>query len=57
MREHGLEESHAIAEAINSVKDWARGVAFGGKVKVTPEVQAAAQRALAEWSELRASHH
>ena len=57
MRDHGLEESHAIAEAVNAVEEWAEGHAFGGKVKVTAEVQAAAQRAIAEWDELKASHH
>jgi len=57
MRDQGLGESHAIAEAISAIKDWAEGHAFGGKVKVTPEVQAAAQRTLREWADLRASHH
>lgn len=57
MRDHGMEESQAIATAINAVKAWAAGHAFGGKVKVTPEVQAAAGKAIAEWERLRASHH
>jgi hypothetical protein len=57
MRDQGLEESHAIAEAINAVKEWAAGHAFGGHVKVTPEVRAAAQAAIAEWEALRATHH
>jgi hypothetical protein len=57
MRDHGMGESEAIATAINAVKAWARGEAFGGKVKVTPEVQEAARRALEEWADLRASHH
>jgi 8-oxo-dGTP pyrophosphatase MutT (NUDIX family)/2'-5' RNA ligase len=57
MRDHGMGEQEAIATAINAVKEWAAGRAFGGKIKVTPEVQAAARRALAEWSALRASHH
>ena len=56
MRDEGMGEQEAIATAINAVKEWAEGRAFGGKVKVTPQVQAAAQRALAEWSALRASH-
>ena len=56
MRDEGMEESRAIATAINAVKEWAEGRAFGGKVKVTPQVQAAARRALAEWAALRASH-
>jgi hypothetical protein len=53
----GMEESQAIATAVNAVKSWAEGKAFGGKVKVTPEVQQAAQRALREWEDLKASHH
>ena len=53
----GMGEQEAIATAVNAVKEWAAGHAFGGKVKVTPEVQAAAQRAVAEWEALRASHH
>jgi 8-oxo-dGTP pyrophosphatase MutT (NUDIX family)/2'-5' RNA ligase len=56
MRDHGMGEQEAIATAINAVKEWAEGRAFGGKVKVTPQVQAAARRALAEWAALRASH-
>jgi hypothetical protein len=56
MRDHGMDEQQAIATAVNAVKDWARGRAFGGHVKVTPEVQAAAQRAIAEWQHLRATH-
>ena len=51
-RDQGMDESRAIATAINAVKRWAQG--HGG---VTPEVQAASQRALAEWERLRASHH
>jgi hypothetical protein len=57
MRDHGTEESEAIATAIQAVRSWAAGKAFGGKVKVTPEVKAAAQRALDEWEELKRSHH
>jgi hypothetical protein len=57
MRDHGMEESQAIATAVNAVKAWAAGRAFGGRVKVTPEVQAAAQRAIDEWEKLRAAHH
>jgi hypothetical protein len=52
----GHDESSAIALAVQAVKDWAAGHAFGGRVEVTPEVQAAAQRALDEWEGLRASH-
>lgn len=53
----GMEESEAIATAVNAVKAWASGSAFGGKVKVTDEVRQAAQRALQEWNDLKASHH
>ena len=57
MRDEGMSESEAIATAVNAIKEWAQGRAFGGKVKVTPEVQAAAQRADAEWERLKESHH
>jgi hypothetical protein len=57
MRTQGMDESQAIATAINAVKAWAQGHAFGGKVKVTPEVRRAAQAALDEWEKLKASHH
>ena len=53
----GMEEQRAIATAVNAVKEWAAGRAFGGRVKVTEEVREAAQRALDEWEKLRASHH
>ena len=53
----GMGEQQAIATAVNAVKEWAEGHAFGGKVKVTPEVQAAARAAIAEWDDLKASHH
>lgn len=56
MRDHGMDESQAIATAINAVKAWAEGKAFGGKVKVTPEVQRAARAALDEWAKLKESH-
>ena len=45
----GMEESQAIATAINAVKRWAQGDLHWGNGKVTPEVQAASQRALDEW--------
>jgi hypothetical protein len=48
---NGMGESQAIATAINSVKRWAQG-----KGKITPEVQAASGRALAEWEKLKESH-
>jgi hypothetical protein len=57
MRDQGIGESQAIATAINAVKEWARGRAFGGKVKVTRQVREAAQRAIDEWEKLRATHH
>lgn len=57
MRDEGMGESEAIATAINAVKEWAAGRAFGGKVKVTEEVRQAAQRALDEWNQLKESHH
>lgn len=56
MRDQGMEESQAIATAINAIKRWARGDLHWGHHKITPEVVAASQRALAEWEELRASH-
>lgn len=57
MRDQGLDESTAIAYAINAVKRWAKGRLGWGKRKVTPEVMAASRRALAEWNKLKASHH
>ena len=48
----GMDESQAIATAINAVKRWANG---GGNVHI--EVQAAAQRAVAEWEHLKETHH
>ena len=53
----GMEESQAIATAINAVKRWAKGDLHWGHGKVTPEVQAASQRALAEWERLKETHH
>ena len=47
----GRPKSMAIAAAIGVVKRWARG---GGKV--SPEVRAAAAKAVAEWEALKASH-
>lgn len=46
---HG--ESSAIAMAVGAVKRWA-----SGRGKVTPEVRAAAGKALAEWEKLKAEH-
>jgi hypothetical protein len=57
MRDQGMGEQQAIATAVNAVDEWRHGTAFGGRVKVTPEVQAAAARAMAEWEKLKESHH
>jgi hypothetical protein len=57
MRDEGMPESQAIATAINAIREWAAGRAFGGKVKVTPLVRQAAARADAEFERLRAAHH
>jgi 8-oxo-dGTP pyrophosphatase MutT (NUDIX family) len=56
-RDGGGDPEDKIPEAIEAVREWSNGTAFGGKVKVTPEVQQAARRALAEWDRLKASHH
>ncbi len=55
-RDSGGDPEDRIPEAIEAVREWSHGTAFGGKVKVTPEVQQAAQRAMAEWEALRQSH-
>lgn len=47
----GKTMSQAIQIAIGTIKRWARG---GGKV--SPEVRAAAAKALAEWEKLKAEH-
>lgn len=52
MIKDGHDESSAIALAIGAVKRWA-----AGEGKVTPEVQAAATAALAEWEKLKAEHN
>jgi Phage portal protein/ParB/Sulfiredoxin domain len=57
MRDHDMGESEAIATAINAARAFAAGHAFGGKVKVTSQVRAAAQDALNQWEKLKASHH
>lgn len=57
MRDQGMKRSKAISYAVNAVKRWAKGDLGWGKKKVTPEVQAAAARAVAEWEKLKASHH
>lgn len=57
IRDQGMEESKAIAYAVNAVKRWAAGDLHWGHGKVSPEVQAASKRALAEWEQLKESHH
>jgi hypothetical protein len=57
MRDQGLDRQTAIKFAVNAVKRWAKGRLGWGRRKVTPEVQQAAARAVAEWEALRASHH
>ena len=52
MRDQGMDESRAIATAINAVRRWA-----AGHGDVTPEVRAASQRAVAEWEHLKETHH
>jgi hypothetical protein len=53
---HGEQESHAMAVA--AVKRWAQGKgAWGKKGKPTPVVREAAAKAVAEWEELKATHH
>ena len=56
MRDQGMDESQAIATAINAVKRWAKGDLRWGKRRITPEVIAASRRALKEWQDLKASH-
>lgn len=54
----GHDESSAIALAVAAVRRWSKGdLRWGPKRKVTPEVIAASQRALAEWEHLKATHH
>lgn len=52
LMESGHDRSSAIAIAIGTCKRWAAG---GGKV--TPEVRAAAAKAIAEWEALKARAH
>lgn len=56
-RDGGGDPEDKIPEAIEAVREWSHGTAFGGRVKVTDEVREAAMRAMAEWEALRASHH
>lgn len=57
IRDQGLDESVAIAYAVNAVKRWARGDLDWGRRHITHEVVEASRRALAEWEDLRATHH
>jgi hypothetical protein len=57
IRDQGMDESQAIATAINAVRRWAQGNLHWGHGKVHPEVQQAASRALDEWEKLKESHH
>jgi hypothetical protein len=54
--QQGMDEQQAIATAVNAIKRWAKGKLGWGRHKITPEVIAASQRALAEWNELKRSH-
>jgi hypothetical protein len=57
MRDQGMGEQQAIATAVNAVKRWAAGKLGWGRSRITPEVIAAAKRALKEWNDLKESHH
>jgi hypothetical protein len=57
MQQEGMPESEAIATAINAIKRWAAGDLHWGHFKITPEVIAASQQALAEWEHLKETHH
>lgn len=52
---HG--ESEAIHKAVGIVQDWARGRTPNGKGHVSPQVQAAAAKAIAEWEAKRGRAH
>lgn len=53
---NGMDESQAIATAINAVKRWARGDLGEAHGHVHPEVRQASQRALQEWERLKETH-
>lgn len=57
IKDQGMEESRAIATAINAVKRWAQGNLGDGEHHVTPEVMQASRDALQEWADLKDSHH
>ena len=52
----GMEESQAIATAINAIKRWAKGDLRWGKKRITKEVIEASRRALKDWEKLKESH-
>lgn len=51
------DESRAIEMAVGLMQDWASGRTSNGKGHVHPAVQAAAAKALAQWSAMKASAH
>jgi hypothetical protein len=56
--QQGMDESQAIATAINAIRRWSKGkLGWGRRRKVTREVIEASRRALAEWDDLKRSHH
>jgi hypothetical protein len=57
MDQQGMDEQQAIATAINAIKLWAKGKLGWGRHKITREVIEASRAALAEWNELKRSHH
>lgn len=54
---HGHSESEAIAIAVNVVKGWAAGKPMGGEKRVHNDTKAAAAKAVAEWTALKAAAH
>jgi hypothetical protein len=58
MRDHGMDESHAIAVSINANKRWAgsgRVTAHGTKPsQVTPRVRALSTAAVSRWTAMKA---
>jgi hypothetical protein len=51
---NGMQRGPAIARAVGVIKDWAAGRNPNGKGHVTPQVQAAAAKTIAEWEAIRA---
>jgi hypothetical protein len=54
--QQGMDESQAIATAINAIKRWAKGDLRWGKKRITKEVIEASRRALKDWEKLKESH-